>query len=214
MTAPSQPVRLRTAAGCSLAIGAYPRFHYDARGGGGDGLLLASDPHGRCRLQFGLEQLSIPPLNWRTSRLGGLPLLPGMRCASCRGAWRAGWSPPPERCSCTSRPTSCSGPAGSMRPRPCGWTPCSPVQRPRRPCPAAGGSRRGRPAGRMVPSGWWAWPLWPPRATAGSTVSSACPVRPWPSCAAPSPGRGEQVHQPQTRQPLARQLRATVRLAG
>jgi hypothetical protein len=78
MTAPSQSVRLRTAAGCSLAIGAYPRFHYDARGGGGDGLRLASDPQGRCGLQFAPEQLSIPPLNWRTGRLLGLPLLPGI----------------------------------------------------------------------------------------------------------------------------------------
>jgi hypothetical protein len=78
MTASLQPVQLSTATRCSLAIGAYPRFHYDARGGGGHGLMHPSDPLGRRPLLFPAEQLVIPPLNWRTGRLLGLPLLPGL----------------------------------------------------------------------------------------------------------------------------------------
>ncbi|MFN9916754.1 MAG: hypothetical protein ACK53L_29470, partial [Pirellulaceae bacterium] len=78
MTATPTAVRLSTAARCSLAIGAYPRFHYDASGGGGLGVLDASDPQGRRRLQVPLEQLVIPPLNRRTGRWLGLPLPPGL----------------------------------------------------------------------------------------------------------------------------------------
>lgn len=81
-------LRLSTAAGCSLAIGGYPRFLYDARGGGGDGWLTAwggpgGDGEGRgdgplaCR--FPPEHLVIPPLNWRSCRLLGLPLPPGLQ---------------------------------------------------------------------------------------------------------------------------------------
>jgi|694.fasta_scaffold21941_11 hypothetical protein len=78
MTAIQQPVRLRTAAGCSLAIGAYPRFRYDARGGGGLGVLHPSDSQGRRHLHFPPDQLVIPPLNRRTGRWLGLPLPAGL----------------------------------------------------------------------------------------------------------------------------------------
>jgi hypothetical protein len=78
MTAIPTPVRLSTAARCSLAIGPYPRFHYDASGGGGLGGLDASDPQGRRRLQFPLDQLVIPPLSRRTGRWLGLPLPPAL----------------------------------------------------------------------------------------------------------------------------------------
>lgn len=77
---------LQTLAGCGLAIGAYPRFRYDARGGGGLGVLAApdfagteigSDP-GTGTLCFDPAGLRIPPLDWRTTRFLGLPLPPGL----------------------------------------------------------------------------------------------------------------------------------------
>ncbi len=70
-------LQLTTMAGCGLAIGAYPRFSYDARGGGGIGVLGEPGEHGR-RLQFNPQQLRIPPLSWRSTRVLGLPLPPGL----------------------------------------------------------------------------------------------------------------------------------------
>ncbi|WP_216916505.1 MULTISPECIES: hypothetical protein [unclassified Synechococcus] len=75
---------LQTLAGCGLAIGAYPRFRYDARGGGGLGKLTAADPAGMGigpgtgSLCFDPAGLRIPPLDWRTTRFLGLPLPPGL----------------------------------------------------------------------------------------------------------------------------------------
>ena len=77
---------LQTLAGCGLAIGAYPRFRYDARGGGGVGVLAAADPvgadiasgPGHSTLRFDPATLRIPPLDWRTTRFLGLPLPPGL----------------------------------------------------------------------------------------------------------------------------------------
>lgn len=93
MTATPTAVRLRTAAGCSLAIGAYPRFQYDASGGGGLGVLDASDCQGRRHLQFPLEQLVIPPLSRHTGRWLGLPLPPGLE-VGIRPAKLEGWLEP------------------------------------------------------------------------------------------------------------------------
>ncbi len=80
---------LQTLAGCGLAIGAYPRFRYDARGGGGLGVLTAADPvgtdsdtgPGTGTLRFDPAGLRIPPLDWRTTRFLGLPLPPGLAIA-------------------------------------------------------------------------------------------------------------------------------------
>ncbi len=71
-------LQLQTGADCALAIGPYPRFHYDARGGGGTGEL--GDPAGATEqaLQFPAQGLSIPPLTWRTTRVLGVPLPPGL----------------------------------------------------------------------------------------------------------------------------------------
>ncbi len=69
---------LQTLAGCGLAIGAYPRFRYDARGGGGLGALIAADPAGTSTLGFDPAGLRIPPLDWRTTRFLGLSLPPGL----------------------------------------------------------------------------------------------------------------------------------------
>ncbi|MEX1317160.1 MAG: hypothetical protein AB1Z22_08555 [Synechococcaceae cyanobacterium] len=73
-------LQLTTLAGCALAIGGYPRFAYDARGGGGIGL-LGDDGDGGRRLEFSPRHLHIPPLNWRSTRLLGLPLPPGLTIA-------------------------------------------------------------------------------------------------------------------------------------
>ncbi|MBW4531006.1 MAG: hypothetical protein KME02_10015 [Aphanothece saxicola GSE-SYN-MK-01-06B] len=69
---------LQTLVGCGLVIGAYPRFRYDARGGGGVGRLGDGDSTGSQRLRFDSDALTIPPLNWRTTRFLGLPLPPGL----------------------------------------------------------------------------------------------------------------------------------------
>ncbi|MCP9927023.1 hypothetical protein [Cyanobium sp. CH-040] len=70
-------LRLTTLEGCGLAIGGYPRFTYDARGGGGTGRLGASGDGSRP-LDFPPAALSIPPLTWRSTRILGLPLPPGL----------------------------------------------------------------------------------------------------------------------------------------
>ncbi len=69
---------LHTLSGCALAIGAYPRFDYDASGGGGAGLLGPGDAGGAQALRFEPAGLTIPPLHWRTTRFLGLPLPPGL----------------------------------------------------------------------------------------------------------------------------------------
>jgi hypothetical protein len=79
MAAKQQMVQLTTASGCSLAIGPFPRFSYDARGGGGSGLLLPLDAEGRRPLHFSAGELRIPPLTGRTGRCLGLPLPPGLQ---------------------------------------------------------------------------------------------------------------------------------------
>jgi hypothetical protein len=70
-------LRLNTLEGCGLAIGAYPRFRYDASSGGGLGVLEPSDGSGRHALRFDAGALRIPPLDGRRARLLGLPLPPG-----------------------------------------------------------------------------------------------------------------------------------------
>jgi hypothetical protein len=71
-------LQLTTAAGCGLAIAGYPRFSYDARGGGGIGQLGPADGAGRQPLLFDAIHLAIPALHWRNTRVLGLPLPPGL----------------------------------------------------------------------------------------------------------------------------------------
>lgn len=70
-------LRLSTFDGCGLAIGAYPRFRYDASCGGGLGELGAADGSGRQTLRFDPAGLCIPPLDGRRGRLLAFPLPPG-----------------------------------------------------------------------------------------------------------------------------------------
>ena len=122
-------LQLSTESGCGLAIAGYPRFRYDARGGGGpaedgepelqpsieaagqDGAGGAgeggqdreplpdpdrpSNRDGRpwLPLRFAAEQLTIPTLNWRTTRILGLPLPPGIAIAIVPERLQGHWQP-------------------------------------------------------------------------------------------------------------------------
>jgi hypothetical protein len=74
-------VQLITLDGCGLAIAGYPRFTYDALGGGGIGTVGPLDPEGRQPLCFEPSALQIPDLETRTTRVLGLALPPGLRIA-------------------------------------------------------------------------------------------------------------------------------------
>jgi hypothetical protein len=74
-------LQLLTQSGCGLLIGRYPRFHYNASGGGGKAALGPHDRAGWQPLSFDPDALTIPALSWRTTRFLGLPLPPGLRIA-------------------------------------------------------------------------------------------------------------------------------------
>jgi len=74
-------LQLSTNRGCGLAIAGYPHFSYDARGGGGACDLGPGPSSGARALSFDPSSLLIPPLNWRTTRVLGLPLPPGLEIA-------------------------------------------------------------------------------------------------------------------------------------
>ncbi len=74
-------LELATLAGCGLAIGSYPRFRYDASGGGGLAAPAVPDGEGVQRLIFDPSALHIPALNSCTTRVLGLPLPPGFEIA-------------------------------------------------------------------------------------------------------------------------------------
>ena len=88
-------LHLITEAGCGLAIGPYPRFRYDARGGGGsaelEGAIQAGWQADWQAINFRADQLSIPALSWRNTRVLGLPLPPGLTIAiepeQLQGQW-------------------------------------------------------------------------------------------------------------------------------
>jgi len=83
---------LQTQAGCGLVIGRYPRFGYDAKGGGGTAQMGPSDAEGWQALLFDPASLLIPDLNGRTTRFLGLPLPPGVAIAvlpeQLQGRWQ------------------------------------------------------------------------------------------------------------------------------
>ena len=70
---------LKSLEGCRLAIGSYPPFEYDARGGGGKAKLLPKTKDDFLHLRFIPETFSIPPLTWRTTKFLSLPLPPGLK---------------------------------------------------------------------------------------------------------------------------------------
>ncbi len=95
-------LQLHTEAGCGLAIGRWPRFRYDASGGGGLGCCgeplgeeqqWGVDPEGWQPLGFTPQALRIPPLNGRTTRFLGLPLPPGLAITISPQRLEGRWQP-------------------------------------------------------------------------------------------------------------------------
>ena len=86
-------LQLTTLEGCGLAIGRYPRFRYDGRGGGGLGRLGPTTADGQRPLRFDPAGLRIPPLCSRTTRCLGLPLPPGLAIATQPEQLAGTWNP-------------------------------------------------------------------------------------------------------------------------
>ena len=72
-------MHLSSLEGCRLAIGSYPPFNYDARGGGGKGTLVKTEKENILNLSFSSETFSIPPLTSQTTKFLFLPLPPGLK---------------------------------------------------------------------------------------------------------------------------------------
>ncbi len=70
---------LKSLKGCRLAIGNYPAFTYDARGGGGEAQVNEFKDSPIKELIFNKDSFSIPPLNWKTTKILGIPLPPGIQ---------------------------------------------------------------------------------------------------------------------------------------
>ncbi|WP_231598057.1 hypothetical protein [Synechococcus sp. CBW1002] len=80
-TPPMPSIQLDTLDGCGLAIGGYPRFRYDARGGGALGHLSSPGAEGLHDVQFDPAGVVIPELCSRNTRQLGLPLPPFLHIA-------------------------------------------------------------------------------------------------------------------------------------
>mmetsp|Transcript_13040 Transcript_13040/g.39505 ORF Transcript_13040/g.39505 Transcript_13040/m.39505 type:complete len:264 (+) Transcript_13040:221-1012(+) len=74
-------VTMRTKQDCALAVSIYPRFSYDARGGGGTAQATPVSGSQRLQLGFDIDTLSIPDVSYDTARILGLPLPPIFRIA-------------------------------------------------------------------------------------------------------------------------------------
>lgn len=84
-----QALQLSTRPRCRLAIGRYPAFVYDGRGGGGPGW----GSGGAGPLRFPAETLTIPPLDCRSTRFLGLPLPPGLSITIEPDRLEGSWEP-------------------------------------------------------------------------------------------------------------------------
>ncbi len=62
----------------SLYIGNFPKFLYNATGGGGKGILGPVNDMGIRNIYFSTETFSIPSLSWRNTKILGIPLMPGL----------------------------------------------------------------------------------------------------------------------------------------
>ena len=72
-------MHLKSSKGCRLAIGAYPHFVYDARGGGGEAVLSETNESTKKSIRFCPKSFQIPSLTWKNTKFLGLPLPPGIR---------------------------------------------------------------------------------------------------------------------------------------
>jgi len=73
-------VTMRTRSDCQLAVSIFPMFAYDASVGSGTAR-AELEPSGRTRVSFDTSTLSIPDLNWRTTKVLGVPLPPPFNIA-------------------------------------------------------------------------------------------------------------------------------------
>ncbi|KXZ42642.1 hypothetical protein GPECTOR_128g545 [Gonium pectorale] len=74
-------VRLKTRQDCELAVSFYPRFRYNALGGGGWGTVTDLGD-GKLHLSFDTSVLVIPDMSYRTATLMGLlPIPPPLNIA-------------------------------------------------------------------------------------------------------------------------------------
>ena len=69
---------LESLKGCQLIIGSYPPFNYDASGGGGIAIQKKIENKNIKELIFDPTEFEIPSLNWRTTKILGIPLPPGL----------------------------------------------------------------------------------------------------------------------------------------
>lgn len=76
--APARRWQLETLDGCALAIGRYPLFRYDARGGGASADPDSACSEGEIAVVFPVERIHIPALTGRTTRVWGVPLPAGL----------------------------------------------------------------------------------------------------------------------------------------
>jgi hypothetical protein len=71
-------VMLSTLADCKLAVSIYPMFSYNAGGGGGVGTLREAG-NGKYFASWDANQLDIPPLDYRSTKVLGIPIPPPLK---------------------------------------------------------------------------------------------------------------------------------------
>ncbi len=74
-----QSISLQSLDNCRLAIGSYPHFYYDATNGGGSASLFKTKEESLLGLRFNPNTFSIPPITWRSTRILGFPIIPGLQ---------------------------------------------------------------------------------------------------------------------------------------
>ena len=72
-------MQLKSLEECRLKIGKYPRFTYNAYGGGGKATLLPNQNNNLLHISFSSKTFSIPPLTSKTTKFLSFPLPPGFK---------------------------------------------------------------------------------------------------------------------------------------
>eukprot|EP01023_Acetabularia_acetabulum_P016133 TRINITY_DN17966_c1_g2_i2.p3 TRINITY_DN17966_c1_g2~~TRINITY_DN17966_c1_g2_i2.p3 ORF type:complete len:210 (+),score=31.33 TRINITY_DN17966_c1_g2_i2:234-863(+) len=87
-----QQIKLRTKQNCELAISWFPRFNYNAVGGGCQGLVkMEEQKKDKYTLYFDPTKVCIPNLNWITTRVMGIVPLPPLLFVAIRPQKFQGW---------------------------------------------------------------------------------------------------------------------------
>ncbi len=71
-------INLKSLEDCKLKIGHYPTFTYNAKGGGGNAEIVSTKKNGDQDIIFDPNKFNIPNLNFITTSILGIPLLPGL----------------------------------------------------------------------------------------------------------------------------------------